>query len=124
MALNLKLVRIYAVLVSALAFLGVFVYGHLFGLMNADITLDLLRILLAIYLIYAAFIDRTHHVVNAALKVVGSFYLGIGLLGLLTPTLGGLLPTGLTGFDIFFHLVGGGIAIYSGLTPHKHVAAH
>jgi hypothetical protein len=99
--------KIYAVLVAGLALAGLFTNGHLFNLMNVDIALDLLRVVLAGGLIYAAFVAKDSHLANTMLLTVGVLYVGMGLLGLVSPTLGGLLPSGLTGFDIAFHLVTG-----------------
>jgi hypothetical protein len=122
--MNLQLVRIYGIFISALAFLGLFVSGHLFALTNTDTVLDTVRIILAIYLLYAGFFARDDRTVNTALFTVGSLYVGLGVLGLISPTLGGLLPSGLTGFDIVFHLATGALAVYAGLDSRRHVAAH
>lgn len=123
--MKLRFVRVYAALVGGLAILGLFISGHLFGILNVDATLDLVRLLLVIYLAYVAFMSHGDEAVNTALLIVGVFYLGLGALALITPTLGGLLPSGLTGFDIVFHLIGGGPAVYAAGTHNQsRSAAH
>jgi len=109
--MNIQLSRIYAVLIGALAIVGLFVSGHLFQLMNTDIVIDILRVVLAAYLVYVAFIARSERMATTALMIVGALYVVMGLSGLFNSTLGGLLPSGLTGFDIAFHLVTGIVAI-------------
>jgi uncharacterized membrane protein len=108
--MNIRLTRIYAVLIGALAILGLSVNGHLFQLMNADIALDVLRVIVAGYLVYVGFIAHNERMASTALTIVGALYIVMGLAGLFSPTLGGLLPSGLTGFDIAFHLITGFIA--------------
>ncbi len=109
--MNVQLSRIYGVLIGALAIVGLFVSGHLFQLMNTDIVIDVLRVVLAAYLIYVGFVTRSERTATTALAVVGALYIVMGLSGLFNSTLGGLLPSGLTGFDIAFHLVTGIIAV-------------
>ena len=109
--MNVQLARIYGVLIGALGIMGLFVGGHLFQFMNADSFLDLLRIVLAGILLYVGFSAVPDHVVNTALVGVGILYIGMGLAGLLASTIGGLLPSGLTGFDIAFHLTTGLLAL-------------
>jgi hypothetical protein len=99
--------QLYAMLIAALAIAGLFTSGHLFNLMNVDIALDLLRVVLAATLIYVSFVAKNEHYSNMALLTVGLLYIGMGVIGVLSPTIGGLLPSGLTGFDIAFHLITG-----------------
>jgi uncharacterized membrane protein len=108
--MNVRLTKFYAVLIGALALLGLFVSGHLFQLMNTDILIDVLRVALAGYLVYVGFIVHNERMAATALTVVGALYIVMGLAGLFSPTLGGLLPSGLTGFDIGFHLLTGLLA--------------
>lgn len=109
--MNVQLAKIYGVLIGALGIMGLFTNGHLFQIMNADIALDILRIVLAAILLYAVFAARSDRVINTALLGVGVLYVGMGIIGLFAPTIGGLLPSGLTGFDIAFHLLTGAVAI-------------
>jgi FtsH-binding integral membrane protein len=109
---NTQLTRMYAVLVATLAIVGIFVSGHLVGLINVDPALDVFRIVLAAYLIYVGFFARNITTVNSALLVIGMFYIGLGVGGMISPALGGLLPSGVTGFDVAFHLITGALATY------------
>jgi hypothetical protein len=111
---NVQLAKIYAALVGALGILGLFVSGHLFAVTNSDWLLDLVRLALAAYLLYAVYGAKTDSAVNNALLVTGILYIGLAVIGLVSPTLGGLLPSGLTGFDVAFHLITGALATYAG----------
>jgi hypothetical protein len=122
--MNTQLARMYGVLIGTLGVLGLFTTGHLFGLTNSDMALDLLRIVLAGILLYAGYAAATTRVAETALLGVGVLYVVMGLIGLMNPTLGGLLPSGLTGFDVAFHLITGGLAIFgarhhAATTPHR-----
>jgi hypothetical protein len=111
-----RLVQVFAVLVAGLAILGLGVSGrHLFNLMNVDLLLDILRVGLAALLIYAGFFTDNALAVKNALLVLAVIYLGLAVLGIMNSTLWGLLPTGLTGFDIAFHLVTGFIGLAAAL---------
>lgn len=107
--------RVLGVLVGGLAAAGLFVENrHLVNLMNVDLTLDLLRIPIAAALLYAGF-KGSLGLVRRVLLIVGVLYIGMGLVGLFDRELGGLLPTGLTGFDIAFHLLSGAAATWLGM---------
>jgi hypothetical protein len=120
-----RLAITYGVLIGTLGLLGLFVSGHLFAITNSDLALDLVRIALAGTLLYVGFQD-TDRAARAILGVVGVMYVGMGLIGLASPTLGGILPSGLTGFDIAFHLITGAVAGAAALMahPNRHSAAH
>jgi hypothetical protein len=47
----------------------------------------------------------------------------MGLMGLIDSELFGLLPTGLTGFDIVFHVASGFLALYAGMMSNSDRAA-
>ena len=100
--------RVLGIVVALLAIAGFFVEGELLvGLMNVDITLDVLRVIIAAALLYVGFGRASAGAVRATIIVVGALYVVMGLVAFADPTLFGLLPTGLTGFDIGFHLVVG-----------------
>lgn len=100
--------RILGIVVALLAIAGFFVEGdHLLGLMNVDLTLDLLRVVIAAALLYVGFGRASASAVRTVIIVVGAMYVLMGLLAFADPTLFGLLPTGFTGFDIGFHLIVG-----------------
>ena len=99
--------RVLGIVVAVLAIAGLFMEGHLFGLMNVDIAIDLLRVILAAALLYVGFADTSAGTLRAVVIVVGALYVVMGLLAFADRTLFGLLPSGLTDFDIGFHLVVG-----------------
>jgi hypothetical protein len=108
--------KILGIIIALLALIGLMQDGHAFGAMNVDMTLDVLRVLLAAALLYAGFKgdDRT---VTSTLLVVGVLYVGMAIWGLADRTIAGMLPSGLTGFDIAFHLVVGAGAVGIALMP-------
>jgi hypothetical protein len=113
--MNKRLAQIYGVVIGLLALIGLFTEGQLWGLMNMDPALDGLRVILAAALLYVGFRDGHEREASVALTTVGVLCVGMGLLGMADSTLYGLLPSGLTGFDIAFHLVTGAIAAWAGL---------
>lgn len=123
--MKLQLTRIFAVLVSALAIMGLFANDHLFELMNVDPMLDIARIGLAGLLIYAGFISKSETALQTSLAVLSALYIGLGLAGLLSPTVGGLLPSGLTEFDTIFHLLTGALASWAAVRHgNRRMATH
>ena len=100
--------RILGIVVALLAIAGFFIEGeHLLGIMNVDITLDILRVVIAAALLYVGFGRSSAGALRAVVIIVGAMYVLMGLLAFADPTLFGLLPTGFTGFDIGFHLIVG-----------------
>jgi hypothetical protein len=112
---NVKLAQIYGVVIGALAILGLFTEGHLLNLMNVDAALDGLRVVLGAALLYIGFGSKNNRQATIALLVVGVVYILTAILGLIDPKLFGMLPSGLTGFDIAFHLITGAVAAWAGL---------
>ncbi len=88
----------------------------LFGLMNVDTPLDVLRLVLGTPLLIAGLVLRSAS--RVLLGLTGLLYVGMGAYALIDSTFGGILPTGFTGFDIGFHLVAGvaalGLALIKG----------
>jgi hypothetical protein len=112
--------RIYGLVIGALGIVGLFVSGHLFEIMNVDLLLDVVRIILAVGLLYAGMQTKEEHNANLALSIVGVLYIALGIVGLISSTVFGLLPAGLTGFDIIFHLATGALAVWIGLRHGSH----
>jgi hypothetical protein len=109
-------VKVYGVLIALLAGGGFFIKdGHLLGLMNADTALDWLRVVLALSLLYIGFKPGSAGAIRGILVFTGILYIGMALLGLIDSKLWGMLPNGLTGFDIAFHLITGVVALAVGL---------
>jgi hypothetical protein len=104
-----------------LAIIGFFVEGeHLLGIMNVDLTLDILRLLIAVALLVVGLAPQVPaQATKAVIIVVGAMYVLMGLLAFADPTLFGLLPTGFTGFDIAFHLIVGIAALVIAFVPQR-----
>lgn len=112
-------VQTYGVLLGLLGVTGIMVTsGHLLGLMNTDMALDVTRIVLAAVLLYLGFGTNNYGAMRSMLTFIGVLYVGLAVIGLVSPTIGGLLPSGLTGFDIIFHLAAGVIALVAAATHH------
>lgn len=99
---------VLGIVVGLLAVIGFFIEGeHLLGIMNVDLALDIVRLVIAAALLIVGFGPAPLSATRGVLIVVGAMYVLVGLLAFADATLFGLLPTGLTGFDIGFHLVVG-----------------
>ena len=122
--MNVVLARIYGLIIGTIAIIGLFVAGHLFQIMNTDWAMDIFRLAAAAWLLYAGFVARTSRAAGDALATVGVIYVLIGIVGLFNATLGGMLPSGLTGFDVIVHLAGGILAVAVGADAASHAPAH
>jgi hypothetical protein len=110
--------RILGIIVALLAVIGFFVEGeHLAGLANVDLTLDIVRVVIAVALLWVGFGRSSASALRAVLAIVGIMYVLMALLAFADDTLFGLLPTGFTGFDIGFHLVAGIVAVIAAFLP-------
>ncbi|HEY4536581.1 MAG TPA: hypothetical protein VIG71_11525 [Enteractinococcus sp.] len=104
--------QILGVIIGVLAIAGFFVEGTLLlNLMNVDLVLDITRAVLAAALLIVGFTHVSDTVTRSVVGIVGALYIAMGVLAFADATLFGLLPTGLTGFDIGFHLVVGAVAV-------------
>jgi hypothetical protein len=116
---------IFGFLVLALGITGLLAGDkQLFGFINVDILLDISRIGLAGLLLYAVYANRGDNFTRTTLFIFAGLYLIIAIGGMISPTMGGLLPSGLSGFDILFHLTAGLIALYAGATQERHITHH
>jgi hypothetical protein len=122
--MSLQLTRIFGVLLAVLVLAGLTMNGHWLGLMNVDTALDLLRIVLAAAALYIGFVSRSFSQARSFLTATAVLYVAMALFGLISPTLFGLLPSGLTGFDIVFHLVTGILAGYGASHAEHRTLAH
>src|SRR5690348_17673870 len=92
--------KFFGFLALALGVLGLLVGDkQLLGLLNVDLALDVARLALAGLLLYAVYGARSDGFLRSALMVFGVVYVALAVAGLMSPTLGGLLPHGLTAFD-------------------------
>ncbi|HJQ08759.1 MAG TPA: hypothetical protein VJ836_04750 [Candidatus Saccharimonadales bacterium] len=120
-----RLVQLFGVIVAILALAGIFIEGnHFLGLMNVDLPLDIARIGLAATLLYIGFGRSSEDAQRSVLTVLTVVYLALGIGGLISSTLWGILPRGLTGFDVMFHLGAGLIAAIGAFAPRHHHSAH
>lgn len=103
--------RIIGFIVIALGLVGL-VSGNtqLAGAMNTDFSLDLIRMALGAYLVFAGF--KSVETSRTALTVFGVAYLGMFVTGILSSTLFGLAPHELGWMDQTLHLGGGLIAFF------------
>jgi|GEM_PF-1811035 len=112
--------QVLGVVVGLLALVGLFIEGELLlGIMNVDVALDILRAVLAVALIAVGFSTVPTSARQTVILVTGVLYVGLGLVAFADRTVFGLLPTGLTGFDIGFHLVVGIAAIVIAVMPDR-----
>jgi hypothetical protein len=95
--------------------------GRIAGEMNIDFMLDIARIGLGVLLIYGGL--RSDDMSRTALSVFGVAYLGMFILGLVSPILFGLLPAGLGMIDQILHIGGGIVGIYFGMLTTRDKAA-
>lgn len=86
---------------------------QLAGALNIDLVEDIVHIVTGGLLAYAGFGRVGAGQARSVVIGVGALYLLLGLLGFVDPTLFGLLPSGYTVIDNFFHLLLGiaGLAI-------------
>lgn len=81
--------------------------GRLMNEMNIDIVLDVTRLTLGAFLVYAGM--KSAELSKTALSIFGGLYLGMFVLGLVSTDLFGLLSSPLGFVDQVIH-IGGGIA--------------
>jgi hypothetical protein len=87
--------------------------GLLAGVINIDVLEDIVHLLTGGLMAYVGFAGRNIRTVRTVVGSIGVAYLLVGVLGLITPTLFGLLPHGYTALDNGLHLLLGvaGIAV-------------
>ena len=84
--------------------------GRIGDSMNIDFMLDMTRIALGAILVIGGL--KSVEASQIALNIFAVAYLGMFLLGLISPTLFGLVPSGLGLVDQILHFGGGILAIY------------
>ncbi len=86
---------------------------HLLKLLNVDTNHSVLRMPLTAALLYAgtqADLKTTRKILTG----VGIFYVAMGSAGLVDKKVGGLLPSGLTNYDIVYHFAVGAGSLWLG----------
>ena len=104
-----NLVRSYAQIVGVvIVLLGVLglVLGeqHLGGMLNIDLVEDIVHLVTGGALAYAGFAIRDNATVRTIVGGLGVVYVVIGVLGFVSSTLFGLIPSGYSIFDNVFHV--------------------
>jgi hypothetical protein len=101
-------------LLTAIGFMIPGVKKRFLGLMNVDTTHSIIRTPLTLALLYGASDKSTVKATRSILLGMGIFYIGVGTAGLTNRKLYGLLPSGLTSFDLGYHFTVGVSAIWLG----------
>jgi len=116
-----KLALIVGIVVAGLGLLGLISGdGKIADSMNIDLMLDMARVGLGAILIFAS--TKSVEISRTAFAIFGVAYLGMFVLGLLSPTLFGMLPSGLGLIDQVLHLGGGALGVYVMMMGSKKIA--
>lgn len=111
------------ILVGGLGIVGLLAgEGKIGGAININLTLDLIRIVLGAWLIYAGM--RSPEASKRALEVFGIVYLAFFVIGLFSWNMLGLLPSGLGWADQLLHLGGGILALWMAGAMQSHTRMH
>jgi hypothetical protein len=78
--------------------------GLLLGILNMDITKDIVHILTGGLLAYVGFGQADEGLARNVVGALGVIYLLVGVIGFIVPMLFGLIPSGYTLFDDLLHL--------------------
>jgi hypothetical protein len=120
-----NLARIFGGLVVILGLAGLLAGDkQMFGFMNVDLALDIARLGLAALLFYAVYGARDEGFIRGSLLLFGIAYLGLAVIGMISPTVGGLLSHQLSAFDIVFHLGAGIVAVAGAMWHERSAASH
>ena len=109
METRMSTVRTYAGVVGlVLLLLGVLglILGDqsLGGLLNIDIAEDIIHLATGALMAYVGFGQRDNALARMVVGVLGAIYLLVGILGFVSPTLFGIVPSGYTWADNAIHL--------------------
>ncbi len=78
--------------------------GLLLGILNSDVTEDIVHILTGGILAYVGFGQADEGLARNVVGALGVIYLLVGVIGFIVPMLFGLIPSGYTLFDDLLHL--------------------
>jgi hypothetical protein len=90
------------------------------GGMNTDFILDVTRLGLGALLVFGGL--KSADASRTVLSLFGVAYLGMFVLGIMSPTLFGLLPNGLGWMDQTLHIIGGIGALFIAMAGNKNRA--
>ncbi len=103
--------QIAGVILLIVGVLGLVIGNTIAGALNSDLLEDVVHLATGAILAYAGFAIRDNATVRTVVGALGVVYLVVGVLGFVSPTLFGLLPSGYTIFDNILHLGLGVISI-------------
>lgn len=89
---------------------------QLFNFINIDITMDIVRLALAVVL-FASLYRWWNISVSAALTTLGVVYLLVGVMAAFSASLFGMAPHNLSGFDVAWHWIAGIVALIVAAAP-------
>jgi Domain of unknown function (DUF4383) len=98
-----QIVGIVLILVGILGFL-LGARGHFLGILNKDLTEEIVHLVTGGLLAYVGFGRLELGAARSVVGALGVFYLQLGILGFILPTMFGLIPSGYTVFDDILHL--------------------
>lgn len=101
--------QIVGVIVLVLGIVGLFIEAPIFGVLNTDIMEDIVHLITGGLLTYVGFARKD--LASTVVLVLGIIYLVVGLLGFLSATLFGLMPSGYSVWDNILHLVLGVVGV-------------
>lgn len=90
-----------------LSLIGTTTEGQLFEFINVDIKIDLIRLAVAVILLFAGYGNISIRTSGAILSAVGIFEMVVGIISIVDDKLLGLAPSSFTAFDMAFHLIVG-----------------
>jgi hypothetical protein len=102
--------RVYAQIVGVVlllvSVLGLILLGEglVLGILNSDVTEDIVHILTGGILAYVGFGQADEGLARNVVGALGVIYLLVGVIGFIVPMLFGLIPSGYTLFDDLLHL--------------------
>ncbi len=91
--------------------------GLLLGILNIDITEDIVHILTGGILAYVGFGQADEGLARNVVGALGVIYLLVGVIGFIVPMLFGLIPSGYTLFDDLLHLGLGVLSLVIAFAP-------
>lgn len=87
---------------------------HFLGLMNVDTPHSVLRVPLTVVLLYGGLRQSSLKTTRSILSFVGMFYIAMGAAGSMDKSVGHVLPSKLTKFDVVYHFAVGAAALWLG----------
>jgi uncharacterized protein DUF4383 len=91
--------------------------GAALGILNVDITEDIVHILTGAVLAYVGFGQADEGLARNVVGALGVIYLLVGVIGFILPMLFGLIPSGYTLFDDLLHLGLGVLSLLIAFAP-------